>query len=76
MFVKSVITNKTSLADIKKAVSVIEKIDRRIFFILQPVTVNNRIQKINQAEEFLNAACSRLKNVRLMPQIHKILGVK
>ncbi|MEK6733004.1 MAG: 7-carboxy-7-deazaguanine synthase QueE [Candidatus Omnitrophota bacterium] len=76
VFVKSVITNKTSLADIKKAVSVIEKIDRDIFFILQPVTVNNRIQKINQAEEFLSAACSRLKNVRLIPQVHKILGVK
>ena len=76
VFVKSVITNKTSLADIKKAVSVIEKIDRDISFILQPVTMNNRIQKINQAEEFLSEARSRLRNVRLIPQVHKILGVK
>lgn len=76
VFVKSVITNKTLLADIKKAISIVEKIDRDIFFILQPVTVNNRIQKIKQAEEFLSAACSRLRNVRLIPQVHKILGVK
>ena len=76
VFVKSVITNETSLADIKKAVSIVEKIDRDIFFILQPVTINNRIQKINQAEVFLSAACSKLRNVRLIPQVHKILGVK
>jgi len=76
VFVKSVITNKTTSSDIKKAVSIIEKIDRNIFFILQPVTLNNRIQKIKLAGEFLKIACSRLDNVRFIPQIHKILGVR
>jgi len=76
IFVKSVITDKTTLADIKKAVSIIEKVNKAIFFILQPVTCNNRIQKINQARKFLSSAGSSLDNVRLIPQIHKILGVK
>ncbi|MBU1912121.1 MAG: 7-carboxy-7-deazaguanine synthase QueE [Candidatus Omnitrophica bacterium] len=76
VFVKSVITNKTTLSDIKKAVSIIEKVDKAVFFILQPVTCNNRIQKIEQAQEFLGMSSSRLDNVRLIPQVHKILGVK
>ncbi len=76
VFVKSVITNKTSSLDIKKAVSIIEKVDKAIFFILQPVTLNNRIQNIKLAKKFLNIAGSRLNNVRFIPQAHKILGVR
>jgi 7-carboxy-7-deazaguanine synthase len=76
VFVKSIIGNKTSLSDIKKAVSIIKKVDKRIFFILQPVTVNSKIRKIKHAQKFLDAANSELDNVRLIPQVHKILGVK
>lgn len=76
VFVKVVITNRTTAADIKKAVSLIERVNKAVSFILQPVTVNNRIQKIRRAEEFLGIADSRLDNARLIPQVHKILGVK
>ncbi len=76
VFVKSVITNKTLSLDIKKAASIIEKIDKTIFFILQPVTLNSRIQNIKLAKKFLNIAGSRLNNVRFVPQVHKILGVR
>lgn len=76
VFVKSVITNKTTLSDIKKAVSIIEKVNKAIFFILQPVTNNNRIQKIEHLQEFLGMSIFKLDNVRLIPQVHKILGVK
>jgi organic radical activating enzyme len=76
VFVKSVVTNKTKLFDIKNAVSIIEKIDKDIFFILQPVTMNNKIQKIKQVQKFLDIANSRLDNVRLIPQVNKILGAK
>ena len=76
LFVKSVITNKTSLSDIKKAVDIIKGIDSNISFILQPVTLNNKIEKIKSAEKFLNIAGSRLNNVRLIPQVHKILGIR
>jgi 7-carboxy-7-deazaguanine synthase len=76
VFVKSVITSKTSIADIKKAASVIKGVDRGIFFILQPVTINNKIQKIKFIDRFLDAANSSLNNVRIIPQVHKILGLK
>ena len=76
VFVKSVITHKTLLSDIERAVSIVENIDKTVFFILQPVTFGSKIQKIKKAMEFLSAAGSRLDNVRLMPQVHKILDVR
>jgi organic radical activating enzyme len=75
-FVKSVITNKTTLSDIRKAVSIIKRIDEAIFFILQPVTINNKIQKITKAQKFLDIANSTLDNVRFIPQVHKILDIR
>ena len=76
VFVKSVITDKTSVSDIKRAVSVIKGVDKGIFFILQPATINNRIQKIKSAGRFLDMANSTLNNVRLIPQVHRILGLR
>lgn len=76
VFVKAVITNKSALSDIKRAVSVIAKVNKDIFFILQPVTAGGGIRKIKKAGEFLNFAGSKLNNVRIIPQVHKILGVK
>ena len=66
VFVKSVITHKTSLPDIKKAVSLIRGVNKAIFFILQPVTVNNKIQKIRLVQRFLDIANAELDNVRLV----------
>jgi len=76
VFVKAVITNKTTGPDIEKAVSIVEKVSRAVFFILQPATANGRIQKIKRIQEFLRMANRRLDNVRLIPQVHKILNVK
>jgi len=76
IFVKSVITNKTSIKDIKRAVSIIKGVDKKIFFILQPVTINNKVQAVKSARRFLELANSELDNVRLMPQVHKLLGMR
>lgn len=76
VFVKAVITNKTILADIEKAVSILEAVNKNIPFILQPVALHNKIQKIAQLNKFLDVANSRLNKVRIIPQIHKILGVR
>jgi len=76
VFVKAVVTKDTILSDIKKAVSIIKGVDSGIFFIIQPVTLKGRIQGIGLARIFLKEALSKLKNVRVMPQLHKILGVR
>jgi len=76
VFVKAVITDNTTISDIKRAVSVIEKVGRHIPFVLQPVTVDGRIKAIKQARKFLDIADAALDKARLIPQVHKILGVK
>jgi 7-carboxy-7-deazaguanine synthase len=76
VFVKSVITDSTTASDIKRAVSVIKSVDRDIFFVLQPASVNGKVKKIRSAKRFLEIADSGLNNVRLIPQIHRILGLR
>ncbi|MBU1006368.1 MAG: 7-carboxy-7-deazaguanine synthase QueE [Candidatus Omnitrophica bacterium] len=75
-FVKSIVTPETLLSDIERAVSVVEKVDKNIPFIIQPVSYNGNIEKIGALGVFLTSASRRLKNVRIIPQAHKILGVK
>lgn len=74
VFVKSVVTPQTKLDDIEMAVSIIETIDKKIPFVIQPAS-----------EEFLPggliSSCvavskEKLYNTRVIPQMHKILGVK
>jgi organic radical activating enzyme len=75
VFVKSVVTNQTPLSDIEKAISIIESIDRNITFIIQPVSYNGRVEKIDLLFDFFKCARHKLNNVRVIPQVHKILGV-
>ncbi|MFH1479341.1 MAG: 7-carboxy-7-deazaguanine synthase QueE [Candidatus Omnitrophota bacterium] len=76
LFVKAVITQDTKKEDVIKACSLVKDIDKKIPFILQPVSYNNSIAKISSLDEFLNIAKSYLSDVRVIPQIHKILGVR
>jgi 7-carboxy-7-deazaguanine synthase len=76
VFVKAVITDRTPISDIKKAVSIVRGVNKDIFFILQPVTKNNKIQNVKSVRMFLDAANSELNNVRIIPQVHKILSLK
>lgn len=79
VFVKMVITDRTTQGDIKKAVAVIDDIDPRIPLVLQPVTPANRIRKkpsLDKLFEFQRLARTVLDDVRVIPQMHKVLGVK
>jgi len=76
LFVKAVVTNNTTKNDIKRAAFIIKDIDQNISFIIQPVSYNNRVEKIDLIQTFLDIARRHLLDVRVIPQIHKILGVK
>ncbi len=76
VFVKSVITKNTSLSDIRMAVSVIKEVGKDIPFILQPVSYNDNIERIEMLREFFYKAKESLNHVRIIPQVHKILGVR
>ncbi|MFC1666874.1 7-carboxy-7-deazaguanine synthase QueE [Candidatus Omnitrophota bacterium] len=75
-FVKSVVSAKTILSDIKMAVSIVKALDKNIPFIIQPVSYNDSIEKIALLPDFFDSARKDLTGVRIMPQIHKILGVR
>lgn len=80
VFVKAVVTSNTVREDIEKAVSLIKDVDKDIPLVLQPVTptdtFNDKID-MNLLSCFLEIGLkSGLRDVRVIPQVHKMLGVK
>lgn len=76
VFVKLVITPETLLSDIEEAVSIVKAIDKNIPFILQPVSYNGKVEKVDSLPCFFDIAKRDLSDVRIIPQVHKILGVR
>jgi len=79
LFVKVVITNNLKITEFKKAITIIKKVNRKIPLILQPVSPVNAVRKKAKGKNLIKllkmAKCS-LENVLVIPQMHKILGVK
>jgi len=79
VFIKTVITNETHEADIERAVKLVEALDRNIPFILQPASESGEFKGVPDNARLLECqkkARSRLKDVRIIPQLHKIRGVR
>lgn len=78
IFVKMVFTRETKAKEVDGAASLIAAIDPNILTILQPVTPFGKIKHRPQAQEifaFHNLAKRHLKRVRVIPQVHKLLGL-
>jgi organic radical activating enzyme len=79
-FVKAVVTAGTRTSDIKRAASLVRRIDRLMPFIIQPASPASYGGKNIDSKvllKFLEAGSrTRLDNVRVIPQMHKTLGVK
>ncbi len=80
VFVKAVVTPEPTAEDIRQAVSLIKSLNKHIPFILQPATpvkksdkeVDNRLLL-----EFMEIGIdNRLEQIRVMPQVHKMMGIK
>jgi organic radical activating enzyme len=76
VFVKVVVTEFTDVSDIEKACSIIEGVDKNITFIIQPVSYNGFVASIPNLDELIENAKKNLTDIRVIPQVHKILGVK
>ncbi len=80
VFVKSVVTTDTKKEDIFEAVRLIGSVNKKIPFIMQPATPVRNFNKTlgqNRLLEFLDIALKEnIENSRVIPQMHKILGVK
>lgn len=78
VFVKIVITDETGLADFKEAIALVRDIGMDIPFVIQPVTKIKDIcpPAAKKILEFLKLAHNELSDVRVIPQIHKFIGVR
>ena len=79
VFVKVVITSQTQESDFNRAVDLVESIDRSIPFILQPASPFrnfNTVPKTSVLIEWQRSAASKLRDVRIIPQLHKIWGLR
>lgn len=77
-FVKVILTSKTRAEEIKKAVEIIASTSRYIPLVLQPVTPIRQVRNIMPKNTFAFQvlALERLAVVKVIPQMHKILGVR
>ena len=69
LIVKVVVGKKTSLRDFGKAARMVETADRRVPFIIQPDS------RVKSALPLMNEVPKGLDDVRIIPQVHKIIGV-
>ena len=78
VFVKIVFTRDSKAKEIDDAATLIASIDEKIPLILQPVTPHGPIKHRPNPDMILAfhaVAKRKLKNVRVIPQVHKIIGV-
>ncbi|MFQ5680670.1 MAG: 7-carboxy-7-deazaguanine synthase QueE [Candidatus Omnitrophota bacterium] len=76
VFVKAVICRSTKLSDIQRAVNILVEVDRNIPFILQPNFPEIGLALINKIRRFQRFCLNDLSNVRVIPQMHRLLGLE
>ncbi|OGB87476.1 hypothetical protein A3J44_06370 [candidate division WOR-1 bacterium RIFCSPHIGHO2_02_FULL_45_12] len=79
LFVKIVFTRETKANEMDEAARLIAEVDARIPLVLQPVTPFGPIKhrpNPDQIMAFHTLAKRSLKQVRVIPQVHKLMGVQ
>lgn len=78
VFVKVVVTRQTLDEEIRQAVELVRSVDARMPVVLQPVTPWGPVREgplPEQLERWHRLACGVLSDVRILPQVHRLLGV-
>ena len=75
--VKMVVTGATTAEEFMAGVKLVARVDPTILLIIQPVTPikNIRATEARQLLEFQARALSKLKDVRIIPQTHKLMNL-
>lgn len=78
IFAKVVVTKKTEFPCFKKAVDLVKSFNNKIPFVIQPATKTAEAQSPGEEKILLFSAYAIkfLKDVRVIPQTHKIWGAK
>jgi 7-carboxy-7-deazaguanine synthase len=78
VYVKVVVTSETSIEDLQRARDLVASVDPSIPFILQPASAFGRFRAtpaVEQVAAWQTLAQTSLVDVRVIPQLHKQLGV-
>jgi organic radical activating enzyme len=75
VFVKAVMGKKTGTDDLLKAIKIIKEIKPDLFFILQPQNPFEDVLE-NKLKFFQNICEDNKINAKIIPQLHKKLGIK
>jgi len=73
VFTKIVISSDTQKEDVLRSVELVAGIDPGIMYILQPNCFDEQRYVVQKCLEFQKDCSRRLKNVRIIPQVHKFL---
>ena len=79
-FVKTIVTENTTKADIVRAAELVKKIKGNIPFVIQPASPLKKEDKVLENDTLMKFVEIGLKhnidNIRVIPQMHKKMGVK
>ena len=77
IYVKIVVTGETTQEEFLSAIETVANVDAKILTILQPVTPVKQICAVSAEKilAFQAAALRRLKDVRIIPQTHKLIDL-
>jgi 7-carboxy-7-deazaguanine synthase len=74
LFVKAVVTRTTSDDDVMTAARLLAEHDRRLLFVIQPAG-GTFAPALKDLLQFQHHALALLEDVRVLPQVHKVLGM-
>ena len=79
VFVKVVVTAQTQDEEIGQAIRLVAAVDRAVPMVLQPVTPWGAVKERPAEAQLLRwraLACGELADVRVLPQVHRLLGLR
>jgi len=76
VFIKMVICNSTEITDLKKSVESISKVNKEIPLVLQPNYFELDEELVNKLKSYQQICRKHLGDVRIMPQMHKLLKIR
>ena len=76
VFTKTVISSDTEREDVLRSIDLVADIDPGITYILQPNYFEQQNNVVQKCLEYQKDCSNRLKNVRIIPQMHKVLNLR
>ncbi len=76
VFVKIVVTEKTTINDFREALEIILSVDTSIPLVIQPNFKDNSLKLTDKLLKFQREAVKSLMHVRVIPQLHKGMDMR